>query len=144
MAFAQAPDRMRAILGSCVALVLYHPIRKTAAMVHVVLPESAGRAGAPGKFADTSVSGMIDLFAEQGAPVRDLTARFAGGANMFGGSGPMKIGDANVAAVVRTLREANIPIVGQDVGGNHGRHVEFDCGNGTMTVQCAGRPACTF
>ena len=67
-AFARAPDRMKAILGSCVALVLYHPIRKTAAMVHVVLPESAGRSGAAGKFADTSVSGILDVFAQHGAP----------------------------------------------------------------------------
>ena len=63
---------------------------------------------------------------------------------MFGGSGPMKIGDANVAAVVRTLQNANIPILGQDVGGSHGRRVEFDCGDGTMTVQCADRPPRTF
>ena len=56
---------MKAILGSCVGVVLYHPVRKTAAMAHIVLPESAGRDGAAGKFADTSISGMITLLANK-------------------------------------------------------------------------------
>jgi chemotaxis protein CheD len=141
---ARAPERMKAILGSCVGVVLYHPVRKTAAMAHIVLPDSDGRDGAPGNFADSSISSMITLLAQQGAPVHDLTARFAGGADMFAGSGPLKIGDANVNAVVRALRDAGIRVAGQDVGGTHGRRIEFDCASGKMTVQSADQPAYTF
>ncbi len=36
-------------------------------MAHIVLPESAGRDGAPGKFADTAVPHMLELLREQGA-----------------------------------------------------------------------------
>ena len=56
----------------------------------------------------------------------------------------MKIGDANVNAVVRALQGAGIRIAGQDVGGTHGRRVEFDFASGKMTVQSANQPACTF
>jgi chemotaxis protein CheD len=144
IAAGQAPQRMRAILGSCIGVALYHPGRKTGIMAHVVLPESAGRDGAPGKFADTAVPQMLALLREQGMPTCGLTAKFAGGANMFNGSGPLQIGDANAEAVAAALRKAGIRVAGQDVGGTRGRRVAFDCASGEMIVQCAGQPARTL
>jgi chemotaxis protein CheD len=144
IAAGQAPQRMRAILGSCIGVALYHPGRKTGIMAHVVLPESAGRDAAPGKFADTAVPQMLAILREQGMPTYGLTAKLAGGANMFGGSGPLRIGDANAEAVVAELKKAGIRVAGQDVGGTRGRRVDFDCANGQMTVQCAGQPARTL
>jgi chemotaxis protein CheD len=140
----RAPVHFKTVLGSCIALVLYHPRIKTGAMAHIVLPDSAERDGAPGKFADTAVPHMLQLLEEQGAPLHGLTAKFAGGANMFGGTGPMKIGDANAEAVSRALRIAGIQIAGQEVGGTKGRRVTFDCSTGEMTIVIAGKPARTL
>jgi chemotaxis protein CheD len=140
----RTPQRMRAILGSCIGLVLYHPRCKTGAMAHIVLPESAGRDGSPGKFADTAVPQMLALLREQGTPLCGLTAKLAGGANMFNGSGPLQIGDANVKAVAKALRDAGVGSVAEDVGGTHGRRVDFDCQSGAFTVQSAGQPARTL
>ncbi len=140
----QAPQRMRAILGSCIGVALYHPGRKSGVMAHVVLPDSAGRDGAPGKFADTAVPQMLAALREQGLPAYGLTAKLAGGANMFNGSGPLQIGDANAQAVVVALKKAGIPVAGEDVGGTRGRRVEFDCSSGAMTIQSAGLPARTL
>ncbi len=144
IAAGEAPQRLKAILGSCVGVALYHPGRKVGVMAHVVLPESAGRDGAPGKFADTAVPRMLAVLREQGLPTYGLTAKFAGGANMFNGSGPLRIGDANAEAVTAALAKAGIRATGQDVGGAHGRRVEFDCASGAMTVQCAGQPMRTL
>lgn len=144
IAAGQAPQRIRAILGSCIGVALYHQGRKTGVMAHVVLPESAGRDGAPGKFADTAVPGMLAILREQGLPTYGLTAKLAGGANMFNGSGPLRIGDANAEAVTAALKKAGVPVAGRDVGGTHGRRVEFDCASGEMTVQCAGQSARTL
>jgi len=137
-------QRMRALLGSCSGVALYHPGRKTGILAHVVLPESAGRDGSPGKFADTAVPQMLAILREQGMPAYGLTAKLAGGANMFNGSGPLKIGDANAVAVAAALKKAGVPVAGQDVGGTHGRRIEFDCVSGEMTIQSAGRPARTL
>jgi chemotaxis protein CheD len=84
---------------------------------------------------------MLESLKELGTPYHALTAKFAGGANMFSGSGPLQIGEANAEAVARALDRAGIRIVGQDVGGTKGRRVTFDCASGEMTVECAGRPA---
>ena len=140
----QASDRMKAVLGSCIGLAIYHPRIKAGAMAHIVLPDSAGRNGTPGKFADTAVPEMLTLLARLGTPAHGLTAKLAGGANMFGGSGPLQIGDSNARAVARALKNAGIRVAGQDIGGTKGRRVVFDCASGAMTVECAGQAARTL
>ena len=144
IAAGRAPQRMRAILGSCVGLALYHPGCKTGVLAHIVLPESAGRSGAPGKFADAALPHMLAAVKAPGMPLSGWTAKFAGGANMFATSGPLKIGEANVKAVAKALQDAGIRVIGQDVGGTCGRHLEFDCATGEMTIRRAGQPARTL
>lgn len=144
IAIAQSPQRLRAIVGSCIGLALYDPVNKAAVLAHVVLPESAGRDGAPGKFADSAVPRMLELFRKQGRLAHSLTATFAGGANMFNGSGPLQIGEANAVAVAAAVKKAGIRITGHDVGGTQGRRLEFDCTSGHMLVQCAGQPIRTL
>ncbi len=136
----QAPQRLRAILGSCIGLAIYHAGRKMGVMAHIVLADSAGRDGSPGKFADSAIPHMIELLRKRGMPFHGLTAKFSGGANMFNGSGPLQIGDANAEAVATALKKAGIRVVGQDVGGTRGRRVDFDCASGEMIIQCAGQP----
>ena len=63
---------------------------------------------------------------------------------MFGSSGPLQIGDANVAAVTRALRTAGIHVTAQDIGGNRGRRVTFQCEDGAMIVESAGQPTKTL
>lgn len=145
VASGRAPQRMRAIVGSCVAVAIHHPGCRMAAMAHVVLPESAGRNGdSPGKFADTAVPCLLGLLRQRGACLYGLTAKLAGGADMFGGNGPLQIGSANVRAVAKALQDAGVRLLAQEVGGSRGRRVEFDCASGEMLVQCAGEPARTL
>ena len=58
---------------------------------------------------------------------------------MFGSCGPLQIGDANIEAVVRALRAAGIRVAAQDVGGNRGRRVTFEC-DGRRHDRRIGRP----
>lgn len=137
---AQSPQRMHAILGSCVGLALFAASRKTGVMAHIVLPESAGRDGTPGKFADTALPEMLAVLRREGVPTHNLTAKLAGGANMFNGSGPLRIGDANAAAAMAALQKAGIPLAAHDLGGARGRRVDFHTHSGEMIVQSAGQP----
>ena len=63
---------------------------------------------------------------------------------MFGSSGPLQIGDANMEAVAQALRTAGIRVAAQDVGGTRGRRVTFDCAGGEMIVESAGQPTKTL
>jgi len=144
IAAGTAPQHMKAIVGSCIALALHQPRLKKGILAHIVLPLSAGRSGAPGKFADTAVPRMLEMFQEWGVPAHHLTAKLAGGANMFGSAGPLQIGDANVEAVVQALRTAGIRIAAQDVGGARGRRVMLDCADGALIVESARHPTKTL
>lgn len=135
----RSPNTLSAILGSCVGVVLHHPRMQAGAMAHVVLPESMGRSGAKGKFADSAINEMVRLLAVEGIPVGGLVAKITGGANMFGTqTGPMQIGEHNIAAVRKALAAAHIRIVADDVGGSKGRRVHFDPYSGNVEVDSVG------
>jgi chemotaxis protein CheD len=128
----------RAVVGSCAGLMICHRRLKLAAVAHIVLPEAAGRPGAPGKFADTAIPYMVDLLGKEGAERASLIAKVAGGAQMFGVSGPLQIGDANIHAVAAILSDLGIPLQARSAGGTKGRKLTFHCDNGEITVEIAG------
>jgi chemotaxis protein CheD len=140
-----AGEQLVAVLGSCVGVVLYHPRMRLGAMAHVVLPESSGRSGQPGKFADKAVPEMIRLLSAQGAGAAGMIAKIAGGANMFGvPCGPMQIGEGNAEAVKRLLREHKLRLAGEHLGGSKGRRVTFNCDDGALAIEIVGTEPVTI
>ncbi|WP_254510154.1 chemotaxis protein CheD [Anatilimnocola floriformis] len=131
----------RAVLGSCIGLVLFHELRKTAVVAHIVLPQGQDRPGPAGKFADTALPEMLAILAENGIPRTGLVAKVAGGANMFGSSGPLQIGKENHAIVIQLLKNLRIPIMAEHVGGKVGRRITFDSATGDLQVDMAGSPS---
>lgn len=136
----RSPTALRAILGSCVGVVIYDAAQKIAGMAHVLLPDSRGTSEHPGRYADTAIPGMIeDLFRTRGSMVRNgLVAKLAGGAKMFDTQGVMAIGDANHRAVLGQLETMRIPVLSDDIGGEIGRNVTFDTTTGRFFVKRPG------
>jgi chemotaxis protein CheD len=113
-------------LGSCVGLIIHDRERSMGVLAHVMLPASSGITERPGKFADTAVETMITELIRDGCKISSLVAKMAGGASMFQGfSGNLNIGDRNVDAIRRLLKERNVTIVSEDVGGNTGRTIMY-------------------
>ncbi|MCA9262181.1 MAG: hypothetical protein KDA61_23345, partial [Planctomycetales bacterium] len=83
---------------------------------------------------------LLRLLAAEGVGRPSLSAKLAGGANMFGGNGPIQIGAQNHQAVTQALAALNIPITGEHVGGDKGRRVSFQPSRGVMVVEIAGQP----
>ncbi len=134
-----SPDGVgRTVLGSCVGLLLIEPTRKIASLAHIVLPKSSNKPATPGKFVDTAVVEMLDLFRRQGIDSARLIAKLTGGANMFDSKGPIQIGRENVEAVRAQLTSRKIPLTGEHVGGTQGRRITFDCRTGWLLIEVAG------
>jgi chemotaxis protein CheD len=113
-------------LGSCVGICAYDPIAKVAGLSHVELPDSAGHAASPGKFANTAVPLLMEEMTRLGANVKNIRVALAGGAQLFAfnGSGPkLEIGPRNAAAVQAALQAMSIPVLVTDLGGSTGRTV---------------------
>jgi len=52
----------------------------------------------------------------------------------------MRVGDRNVEASLKKLKELNIPVLAQDTGANYGRTVIFYPENGNYVIRAVGRP----
>ena len=126
-------------LGSCVAVVLHDAAARGGALAHVLLPhEAVGRGGGSrARYASTAVELLLEELAVVGA-ARGVVAKLAGGASMFAPllkSGGVNMGERNVAAAVRALAAAGVPLVAQDTGGDYGRSVSLDVESGRVDVR---------
>jgi len=71
-----------------------------------------------------------------------MEARLVGGASMFATlmvPGSLNMGERNIRAAREALRKAGIPILGEAVGGDHGRSVHFNVGEGRTVVSSVGK-----
>ena len=138
---ARAPDILITYaLGSCVAICLYDKLRRIAGLAHILLPETIGDAGGKNiyKFADTAIEELIMSMGKQGCVRLHLTAKIAGGANMFATTG-ISIGDRNVETVKKELQRLRVRIVAEDTGANYGRTAEFNPADGSLTIKTVGK-----
>ena len=132
-------------LGSCVGICLYDKQLKVGGLSHIMLPESSMFSKNETnrmKFADTAIVDLVQDLMKLGVDRRRLTAKIAGGAQMFevqAGSLVGTIGDRNIASVKNTLNSLKIPIIAEDTGLNYGRTVYFDLDTGIMKVQSLSR-----
>lgn len=146
----RAPDAVTTLgLGSCVGVALYDKTSRIAGLVHVMLPDSTqvrqnqNRA----KFADTGIDYLIEQMIKVGANRRNLTAKIAGGAQMFafnGNSDMLRVGERNVEAVKKKLNAMGIRILAEDTGLNFGRTVEFYPETGDFVIKSVGKPVRTI
>jgi chemotaxis protein CheD len=135
-----APAVLAAVaLGSCVAIMLYDERSRIGGLAHVLLP-SQGMSrikGEPGRFAQTAVPVLVERMIARGARAPSVTARLVGGASMFVSltpPGAIQMGERNVVAAREALHRHGIRLVGEAVGGDFGRTVEFDLGTGKVEV----------
>lgn len=136
----QGTGVLRTLLGSCIGLVLHDQKKQIGGLAHIVLPESSEAGSLPGKYANIAVPELIRRIEQAGGRLRDLVAKFAGGANMFATGNANAIGELNIAKVESLLRAAGIPVLGRHCGGKQGRRLAFDIETGKVTVEIVGGP----
>ncbi|WP_425060880.1 Chemoreceptor glutamine deamidase CheD [Sporomusa carbonis] len=137
----RSPDSLISYgLGSCVGIALFDPIAKIGGLAHIMLPDStqARSADNPAKFADTALPLMLNEIIKLGAVKSRVTAKIAGGAQMFTFTNTtdiMRVGERNAEAVRFVLKKLEIKLMAEDTGGNYGRTVELKLDNGIFRVK---------
>jgi chemotaxis protein CheD len=138
LAVAMGDGVLRTLLGSCVGLALYDPRRKVGGLAHVVLPQSSGGGGPPGKFMDTAIPALLREMEALGGGALKPEARMAGGANMFKTTVTNTVGRQNIEACDRLLDAHGIPVAGRHCGGEQGRRMMLDTSSGVVTIEVVG------
>jgi chemotaxis protein CheD len=142
MAFC--PDKLITVgLGSCVGIAIYDNAARLGGLAHIMLPDSSqfNKITNQIKFADLAIPILVEDMIKQGAKLRNMRAKIAGGASMFNFSDKsiiMDIGNRNGIAVKNALKILAIPIVAEDIGGNKGRTLIFDTGSGILSIRTVG------
>lgn len=139
----RAPVILKAYgLGSCIAVGLFDPVTRIGGLGHMLLPNRPEKSplGSEGKYVDAGILQMVDELVREGANQETLVAKVTGGANMFESVYQTlinSIGARNAKSARDTLARLGIQLLGEEVGGNRGRTVEFDLATGNMMVYCA-------
>lgn len=126
-------------LGSCLAIAIWDSERRLGGLAHTLLPTLRAIPGErQTKYVDAATRLMCAALQEQGSNIANLSAKLAGGANMFALNSQHAnegIGARNIAAAHAVLAEIGIRVAAEDVGGDFGRTVEFNVASGALSVR---------
>ncbi len=142
----KSPDGITTLgLGSCVGIAIRDPIAKVGGLAHIMLPDStqiANNSNIP-KFADTGIEELVRQIVAIGGMKSRFEAKIAGGAQMFAfqnKSDMVRVGERNIEASKKKLKELGIPLLAEDTGLNYGRTVVFYPETGEFLIRSAGKP----
>jgi chemotaxis protein CheD len=143
--FGVAPIRLRTLLGSCVAITLWHPRLRLGGMCHFVLPRrTRPRTGAlDGHYADEVMDLFMARLRATGTTPDQYQAKIFGGGSMFelpdtGRAAPtdvFEVAQNNVQSARTLLRQYGFPVVAEHLGGTGHRNIVFDIGSGDVWVR---------
>lgn len=136
---------LKTLVGSCVAVVLWHAHSRSGGMCHYVLSHRAGRTdGPPLPNATDSRYGALALPLLKarlapfmgGGPGGSLIAHVIGGASMLDAPDGQAglIGRANVELALRWVEQEGLQLGQVQVGGRAGRRIRFDTSTGALGV----------
>jgi len=130
------------VLGSCIAICLWHPVLRIGGMCHFILP-SRPRDEAPsseldGRYGDEAMR-LFDLAIKlHHTEYEQYQAKIFGGGKMFNcarASEERLIGEKNVAKAEQLIRDRKIEIGVVHVGEQNYQHIVMDIAEGNVWVR---------
>ncbi len=140
LVWGQSDLRIRTVLGSCVAICLWHPLRRCGGMAHVMLPERT-RPGPSldGRYADEALAILLNEMRQGGARPQEYIAKLFGGASvlagMYGRPNVVDVGARNVERSLALLRSHGLSLRASDVGGQIYRRLYFELSSGDVWLK---------
>ncbi|MFI7587473.1 chemotaxis protein CheD [Spongisporangium articulatum] len=143
--FGRAPGRVETLLGSCVAITLWHPALHVGGMCHYLLPsrsrtgEEAGRLD--GRYADEALEMFRRSASRLSTDLDEYVVKMFGGGRQFDCdpvAHRIDVPARNVAAGRALLRRAGLVPAAEHVGGVGPRTVRLNLHSGRVEVRHAG------
>lgn len=137
--FGATGATVRTLLGSCIAITLWHPRRHMGGMCHFLLPE---RQRTPdgvldGRFGDEAMDLIVREIKKAGTKTQDYEVHLYGGADTMPDQSKLKfnIGERNVAKAWDIIDQYGFQLQCVDVGGNEPRNVTIDLSHGQVVLK---------
>src|SRR3990167_1601817 len=139
MHLGQHVASLRTLLGSCVAITLWHPARRIGGMCHFLLPSRQRRPGdePDGRYGDEAVEAMVKcLTALRTQPAEDAAPLYGGADTLSGASNAkFNIGERNIEQGWSLIDRYGFQLDGVDVGEDVPRMVTLSLGSGQVHMR---------
>jgi chemotaxis protein CheD len=142
--FGDEKTRIRTLLGSCVAIVLWQPERRIGGMCHYMLPTRPHRRleePLDGRYAEEAMQLFMRELRRSGTHPGDYQAKLFGGGQMFGYAGKLRphadISMRNMETGRAILVREGFRLHAHDMGGQGHRNVIFDLWTGDVWLKRA-------
>ena len=143
--FGEGDQLISTVLGSCVAVTLWHPARKIGGMCHIVLPaefntgKDKKKNELNGRYADDAMK-MFEREAEcSGTRLSNYDARIYGGSNSRINNREYSVGARNLVAVRQLLADMQIPVKSSHTGNSGSRRIIMDLKSGDVMLRHLAR-----
>ncbi len=127
---------IRTLLGSCVAVTLWHPRFHAGGMCHVAMPDRAVVKDRPldGRYASEAIELLMQGVRAIHTQPKDYVARLFGGARMISTTEKSiwDIGARNIESVKKWLSHYGFNISQEDLSGTVYRHITLDVASGNV------------
>ncbi|MFI5495765.1 chemotaxis protein CheD [Actinoplanes sp. NPDC051859] len=139
--FASANTRLHTLLGSCVAITLWHPRRHIGGMCHYLLPgrhPTTPATGLDGRYADDAVEMFRREVARHGSHPREYVVKVFGGAEQFPHlTGPLTgVAQQNARVGLELLKRSGFTVTTCELGGHGSRRLIFELTTGHVWLRC--------
>lgn len=123
------------VLGSSAAVTLYDSRMRMGGMNHFVHPQLKETDSPTALFARPATMQLMRMFWDFGVKSDYLQAHIFGGASPPDAGNELEnIGKNNVDEAKRILSEYGVEIIGQEIGGYHGRKIAFNTETGEVII----------
>ena len=127
------PTEIITLLGSCVAVCLWDPVKEFGGMNHFMLPLWNGQGLASPKYGDIASEKLIAKMIKLGSDRQNIKAKLFGGASvLFSDNIFFNIGERNNEIAKKVLERNKIPVISFSTGGTMGRKILFNTNTGAV------------
>ncbi|MFC7421323.1 chemotaxis protein CheD [Iodobacter arcticus] len=134
--FAQAPDQLCTLLGSCLAITAWHPQRQLGGMCHFLLPQAHRPSAPDGRYGSDAFKLLCQLMQQHASAPDQYHYQIYGGSQILQpNSKESSIGSRNIKAAKQLLLNASLNIEYEDTGGGYSRKVILDLSTGKIGVK---------
>jgi chemotaxis protein CheD len=140
--FGESDLRIGTLLGSCVAITMWHPRTKAGGMCHYLLPSRGeprpGEQLPDGRYGDEALEMFMQEIERINTFREDYQVKLFGGGSQFqldAQTGPIDVPTLNIRAGTRLLAGYGLQAQAEHVGGSGSRQVVLDLANGHVWVR---------
>ncbi|MBL8327467.1 MAG: chemotaxis protein CheD [Rubrivivax sp.] len=139
MYFGGRANSIRTLLGSCLAITVWHPGRRIGGMCHFLLP-SRNRPpgeGLDGRYGDEAMEAMMSMLRFTQTQPKDYVAHLYGGADTMpeGGGLRFNVGERNIEQGWKLVDQYGFQLEGIDVGEDVPRTVTLHVPSGSVDMK---------